>query len=126
MFTLPDNFGSHVVFFDVDETLVEWVTNTDPNAEEALIVDGVLLRPIETHVEALKKHKERKDQVIVWTQGGSKWAEAVVKALELEEFVDIAMAKPTLYYDDLDVSVWMPMRIYKPEEEIALPDQPYD
>jgi len=124
MFILPDNWGAHVIFFDVDDTLVEWINNTDPKAEEALIIDGVLLKPIQSHIDALKKHHERGDQIIVWTQGGSQWAEAVVKGLDLEEFVHIAMGKPTLYYDDLDVVVWMPQRIYKPNQEVSLPEPP--
>jgi len=39
--------------------------------------------------------------IVVWSGGGADWAEAVVKALKLEEFVDVVTAKPTYYIDDI-------------------------
>lgn len=45
--------------------------------------------------------------VIVWSAGGYKWAESVVKSLGLSLFVDVAMSKPTWYYDDIPCQKWM-------------------
>ena len=36
-----------------------------------------------------------------------------MKALKIEEYVDVILTKPTHYYDDLEVEVWMPTRIYE-------------
>ena len=115
MITLTEN--DNVVFFDVDHTLIDFVSNTDPDAENALFVsDGIqsgeLVRPIEVHVEALKEHYRKGHQVIVWSQQGSTWAENVVRALDLQFYVDLVLTKPTAYYDDLAKDDWG-VRIYK-------------
>lgn len=115
----------HTAFFDVDDTLIKWINNTDPDAETAIPIEDVLVRPIQSHVEALKKHKERGDTVIVWTQGGEDWAKKVVSALGLEDYVDYCLSKPTVYYDDLHCDVWLKHRIYKPYGDLDLPPESY-
>lgn len=56
----------------------------------------------------------------MWSAGGGEWAEAVVKALGLEKYVDLVMNKPSWYYDDKEAKDWMGKRIYlykQPKEE---------
>ena len=71
-----------------------------------------LLRINHTHVDLLKKHKARGKSIVVWSAGGYEWALAVVKALELETFVNLVMAKPTAYVDDLPCQEFMNNRVY--------------
>jgi FMN phosphatase YigB (HAD superfamily) len=113
-----------VVMYDVDDTLVrEWYEAGSafgialPEEEHISILDPttnnfVRRHPVEKHIELLKKHKARGFTVVVWSQGGWAWAEAVVKALGLEAYVDHVMSKPVCYVDDLPVQKWMTQRIY--------------
>ena len=101
-----------IVFFDVDDTLVMW--GSPPLDYEGQIVrlnchgwqDNYAI--YDSNILAMKEHKKRGHTVIVWTQGGVDWAEAVVKGLGLEEYVDAVMSKPSWVYDDLPTSAWMP------------------
>ena len=105
------------VAFDVDNTLVFW--EYDENKPQVAIqVDDhdEMFSVHEKHVEALKKHATRGHQVIVWSAGGSDWAEAVVKALQLEKYVDIIMPKPDWIYDDISPNEFLPNNLYIYEE----------
>ena len=88
---------------DVDDTLIMWVIpegytgeliETDLNGFKD---KGIPNRPAINH---LKKMKARGYAVIVWSAGGSEWAEAVVKALGLQDQVDIVMPKIDFHLDD--------------------------
>lgn len=102
-----------IVFCDVDDTLVSWKTYPkrglnsiefeDPFTQEVLY-----LHAIPNHIEAIKAHKLRGHTVVVWSAGGAKWAEEVVKKLKLEKYVDAVMSKPNWFYDDLPASEFMP------------------
>lgn len=123
-------------FVDVDDTLVMW--NATP---EQLEKDGVdfecpgsmhdidndgnpewspswtaRLLPHKKHIEQIKKHKMRGHTIIVWSQGGFDWAAAVVKALKLEDFVDLVISKPTWMYDDLPAAGFMPKNQWTKDE----------
>lgn len=127
MIVLP---GDQATFFDVDDTLVMW----NPTAEEKekhgisitcpmglTMIDGELvpsgewtelLVPHKVHVEQIKKHKARGHLIVVWSAGGYEWAHAVVKALQLEPYVDLVISKPTWIYDDLKPEDFMPSPQY--------------
>jgi phosphoserine phosphatase len=106
----------NTVFFDVDDTLVMWsesdiyktrIEIKDPYSEgtEHLYVN-------DSHVKMLKRMKNRGKTIVVWSHGGYLWAQAVVEALELTEFVDLAMTKMEDYVDDLEVGQWATKNIY--------------
>lgn len=111
--------ATRLVTFDVDDTLVIWdwksivpdgnglVSITDPNNSVA-----VLVYPHNRHIELMKQFKARGHTVIVWSQGGHEWAEAVCKALGIEGMVDYVMDKPNWYVDDLPSSAWMKDPVY--------------
>lgn len=125
MIAIPCN---QTVFFDVDDTLVMW----DATPEELkargvnFICPGSIididndgnkqfsppwterLLPHRKHIEQLKKHKMRGHTIIVWSAGGWDWATAVVKALQLDNFVDLVISKPTWAYDDLQPAEFIP------------------
>lgn len=104
------------IFFDVDDTLVMWgeAFSFVDYISVQCPYDGeyISLRPHQPHIKLLKNYHERGAHVTVWSQGGYQWAEAVVKALGLGEFVDVIMTKPRAYVDDLPASEWMGERIY--------------
>lgn len=131
MLTFPTD---NSIFFDVDETLVLWSFPADRH-EETLLIDnwGYLTRllPHKTHINQLIKHKNAGHSIVVWSQGGVNWATNVVKALKLEEYVDVVMCKPFWFYDDLPATAFMPeeQRVYynylKDSAPKALPEQEY-
>jgi FMN phosphatase YigB (HAD superfamily) len=109
------------IFFDVDGTLVIHDDHNEvPGIGKIKIVDPNdksinYLKPHKNHVSFLKKCKGRGNHVTVWSGGGYRWAEAVVKALKLEEYVDVVMTKPSRYVDDLDAPEWLGPRIFLKE-----------
>lgn len=106
--------------FDCDDTLVmhrtikatdRVVAVTNPHSGEQYY-----LAVHQPHVRILKERKARGATILVWSQGGWAWAEAVVKALELQDYVDIVCSKPALYVDDKPASQWMEFHTYLKED----------
>jgi hypothetical protein len=105
-----------VVFFDVDDTMIlpPWRLTITPSTnalrDELVFVtdphDGSRSAhlPHRRHIDRLKQHHANGDGVVVWSQGGAGWCEAVVKALGLESHVDLCITKPNVCYDDLAIS----------------------
>jgi hydroxymethylpyrimidine pyrophosphatase-like HAD family hydrolase len=92
------------VAFDVDDTLVCWDTPEDMEDKTVTIYcDGKECNrvPNPYNLNLLKKFSESGHTVIVWSASGVKWAEAVVKCLGLEQYVDLVMSKLTYYIDDI-------------------------
>ena len=93
-----------VIAFDVDDTLVMWKIpkeyrgktveiKLNPNIPEVAAIN-------EHMVDHLKRMHRRGHAVVVWSAAGSDWAEAVVKALKLQEYVDVVMPKLAYHMDD--------------------------
>lgn len=99
--------SEHIITFDVDDTLILWGDKFfDPNDGPIRMVcphDGAVTyhKPHERHIGFLKKQHAKGYTVVVWSAGGTKWAESAVKALGIEDYVDIVMAKPVKWVDDL-------------------------
>lgn len=121
-------------YFDVDDTLVMWKASPEELAERGVEItcpistyyneDGEqktiegwkqLLLPHRYHIEQLKQHKLRGHTIIVWSAGGYDWAEAVVRSLGLEQYVDLVISKPIWCYDDLQPNEIIPKPQYKRE-----------
>ena len=105
-----------MVPFDCDDTLVMWyLEDKSKNIPiEDPYIKGMInyVTPHQKHIELIKKYKARGFTVVVWSAGGVEWAHAVVKALQLEEFVDAVFTKPSRYVDDLKCELWMGNRVY--------------
>lgn len=118
MFKLPD---INTVYFDVDDTLVlhHDMLPSEVMEEKGIRIDihnfAFWVVPHEPHIKLLKEFKSNGKLIVVWSQGGSDWAEAVVDALNLREHVDLCVCKPTWFVDDLMNFMFMPesIRIYK-------------
>ena len=123
--------NERIICFDIDETLVLWgealvntgereaLTTNEPRGARRYIdvvdpYDGktVTLRVHVPHVKLLANHLMRGTQVIVWSQGGYQWAEAVLNALGFGEDKILVMSKPFEYVDDLPVTEWLNNRLY--------------
>jgi hypothetical protein len=119
--------GDNTVWFDVDDTLVMWHATSEQLAAHGveIVCPGSYflndvgqieqgpsftnkILPHGYHIDQLKRHKLRGHRVIVWSAGGAAWAEAAMKGLRLEEFVDLCIAKPTWLYDDKKIEEFIP------------------
>lgn len=109
----------HTVFFDVDDTLI--LTSGSDALESTIQVKDPLDKE---HYIAVKKHSamirllkeeaQRGSYVVVWSRGGWEWAQNVVQALDIEQYVDQVMTKPLAYFDDKDIKEWLTYRVYIP------------
>lgn len=97
----------NVAYFDVDDTLIIYERNLSSDRYHELfelslepLISGVLVAPHRNNIQALKDHKAWGNGVVVWSRSGAQWAEKVVKALGLEQYVDVVLSKPFYYYDD--------------------------
>lgn len=106
-------------YFDCDQTLVLFgpIPDTGTTYKTVQIsYDGLPPETVhvnEDNVKALKQFAVRGYTIIVWSQGGHRWAEAVVKALNLEEYVDLILEKPKWYFDDLPAKAFMGEPVWK-------------
>lgn len=101
MFNIIPNHS--VYFFDVDNTLIEFVPDPKDNGfdiHDPYDGETIYVCPLSANIKFLKRKKAQGNFVIVWSLSGVKWVEEVVKALELTEFVDLVMTKPVGYVDD--------------------------
>jgi len=64
--------------------------------------------PHREHIKLVKQFKARGFNVVVWSQGGSAWSERVVKALDLQDYVDVVTGKPNWFIDDLPSNCFLP------------------
>ncbi len=97
-----------VIYVDVDDTLISWDSVYLPSTGKIQVtdIDGTIFyfKPNTNLIERIKKHKKvGKETIVVWSQSGWQWAEIVVTALGLEDYVDLVISKPDIYYDDLNV-----------------------
>lgn len=103
--------STRIVYCDVDKTLI-WSpselpsTGTEDMFYEVKIGDNIFFG-YWPHDQLLQEFKARGHTIVVWSQGGWKWAEQVVRAMELDHIVDLVIDKPDFYIDDKDVAVWM-------------------
>ena len=107
--------NDNIIAFDVDDTLITFENKENCELIEISSLDGRYkdyARPLKKHIDMVKNSKVRGHYVVVWSQGGVNWAEAVVKALHLEEFVDLIMCKPSWLVDDIPPNEWT-VRLYK-------------
>lgn len=100
------------MYFDVDGTLVRPVKDGEDFFNGTVIIGDKLFKINLRVIEDLKICRTRGHTCVVWSQGGSWWAETVIRALNLVSYVDVVMAKPSWYVDDrkpgtiLDDSRW--------------------
>ena len=111
--------NERIIPTDIDETLIMHdITNASNDALIVEIIDPyapntrIQMRVNEPMVKILKDEKVRGSYIIAWSKAGYQWAEAVIRALGLESFVDLIMTKPIAYMDDTPVEHWLKDRIY--------------
>lgn len=124
MQTIDNEF---VAGWDMDDTLVMWDNPTvdGPGKVKIPFAGGfVYLTPHNYHIQLLKLHKQRGYFNIGWSANGRQHVENVIKALDLTDYVDLAMSKLTKHFDDSTGAIIGP-RIYiddltKPNHELHI------
>jgi predicted phosphatase len=110
--------NEYITFWDVDDTIV---MHHDHGYSDALkVIDPadiscvtfIKVWPNNNMIRLLKEEKIRGSHIVVWSRGGYKWAEHVILALKLENYVDEVMTKPLAYFDDKLVEEWLKYRVY--------------
>ena len=99
------------VFFDVDDTLCEWYPCSEGEKDATYFnVNGheFYKKAIMPNINGLKAHHRAGHLVVVWSAGGSNHAANVIRALGIEDYVDVILTKPDYYYDDKPAIEWMP------------------
>lgn len=112
-----------VFYCDIDDTLIKFgpvpflyggrtvFITCDGLEKEYAVING--------NITAIKEHKQRGHGVIIWTKSTYLWAEAVIKALQLENYVDMIICKPEWIADDKSPTDWMPeAKFYDNNEEL--------
>lgn len=104
---------NQTTYFDIDDTLVSWETfgTYTPNSIEFIDPDTnekIYLEVITENVEALKRHRLRGHNIVLWSQGGAAWCKEVAKKLNITNSVDAYLRKPVWFYDDIPASNFMP------------------
>lgn len=118
MNVLPMN---NPVYVDVDGTLVRERTEQDkenfefPFHIKHPLRDGFVTKTImHANTQLLRDMHARGRTIVVWSQAGYQWAEAVCKALDLDKLSPpiYVCEKPIAYIDDLECSAFMGQRIF--------------
>lgn len=108
--------SEYIVPVDVDSTLVlpneSKYSGREVKVYDAVTKSYITMKAHEPNIRLLTEERYRGAVILVWSRGGYEWAENVVKALELEGFVDFVMSKPLTYIDDLDVQNWLSHRVW--------------
>jgi hypothetical protein len=68
-------------------------------------------------VDLLKEMKGRQRFIIVWSAAGAQWANTIVEALGIEDYVDLILTKPLGYVDDQKAEDFMKNHIYLAPED---------
>jgi FMN phosphatase YigB (HAD superfamily) len=108
--------GDRTLYVDCDDTLVLWNISDYPDSPRIkinLYHEDTVLVPHQKNINLLIKFRKLGYKIIVWSQSGADWAEAVVNQLLLSDYVDLVITKPTYYLDDLPASAWADRRVYR-------------
>ncbi len=124
----------HVVFFDVDDTLIihrglegnipdnyehpDLVEFNDPYHPDKAHKVRVLKHRL--HCLMLKRMPLRDKKVYVWSHSGVEYAEAAIKALGLEKYVTAIIPKPETICDDKNMEDWGVSNIFQGNPENVL------
>lgn len=107
----------HLVMCDVDDTLIMWVGANVVGIKliaNPLTGEHHYVLPHKGHIKILKDRYARGSKIVVWSAGGYAWAEAVVEALGLTQYVSLIMSKPMMYIDDKKADEILGERCYVP------------
>ena len=114
--------GTKTVYFDVDNTLVFSAKECPSFLGDTVVIGCRQWVVHEEHRELIYDFKARGHTVVVWSAGGAEWAASVVRALGIEDEVDLCISKPDWYFDDKAAGEWIIRHYYKKGEKYEYRD----
>lgn len=108
-----------VAWVDIDNTLAMWKEPT-VNAPGKITVEyggrDLFLTPHQPNIDLIKEYKNRGYFVIIHSANGFAHATRVIRALGLEDTIDLIMTKNIKVVDDKHPADWMGALVYLPED----------
>lgn len=104
------------LYTDIDDTLLCHNLSDFPKQDRIVVTcngrtfEGV---PHAANIRLLIKFWKLGYEVIAWSKTGKSWAQAVVDALQLGDYVSICLSKPDFIMDDKGVETWIGPRVYR-------------
>jgi hypothetical protein len=109
-----------LIYSDCDDTLIMWDVSKYHGIlppEDLIEIDcfGYVSTVYKNtkQINLIKKLAKLGYGICIWSQTGSAWAEAVGKAVGIDEFVLLYTTKPRYHIDDLPADVWMGTRLWR-------------
>ena len=118
---MKDTIPNRCIYFDVDETLIQWEFEPDfvvthehqmKLPEDFILIDDIRFRIHKPHIMRLMQHHNTGDCVVVWSAGGINWARRVIEALAIQDYVNVVLGKPDFFYDDENIPCLKGKRMY--------------
>lgn len=111
--------STKIAYFDADQTLVFSESELKNHPQRSTLggvrfINSVAWYLDSRHYSLLREFKARGFTIVVWSAGGSEWAEKVVRSFNLTSYVDLVIGKPDFFIDDKPAAGFMPesMRTY--------------
>lgn len=112
--------NERLIYSDSDDTLVMWDVSKYHDVlpiEDLIEIDcfGYVSKVYKNtkQINLIKKLAKLGYGVIIWSQSGAEWAEAVGKAVGLDEYTLLYTTKPRYHIDDLPAEAWMGTRLWR-------------
>lgn len=105
-----------LLMVDCDDTAVLWDTSSYSDLEtvDVLCYGRIsVLKKHQKNINLVIKFAKLGYGIIMWSQTGAEWAEAVGIAIGLDHYVLQYLTKPRYYLDDMDCTHWMGTRIWR-------------
>lgn len=97
----------HSTFIDIDDTVVYW--DKTGNRKTVVVETSWTKEELEVNENMLNTINQlylRGFFIVLWSQSGHEWCEAVAKALNIQDKIDLCMTKPGFFYDDIPIESW--------------------
>lgn len=109
--------ASHkIITVDTDDTLVLWDASKYPTLTPVDVTFAGVTSHLCIHqknINLIRKLAKLGYEIVIWSQTGYDWAQAVSKAIGIDDIVSLYMTKPRYHVDDLPSTAWMGERIYR-------------
>jgi len=108
--------NERLLYCDCDDTLVQWDISKYPELEDVDVTCYGYTTPLKINrknINLIEKFVKLGYGIVVWSQSGADWAEAVSKAIGIGQFVEGYLTKPRYIMDDMPVDAWIGENVFR-------------